>query len=229
MKTMRREIVPAQLIVPAIPILGDDWVASRLSGEAGRGGAARSIDIRGLRTSPASVDGAERLSRAVLRDLERAVHCGDRTSIWKALRDRPELILVGGIRDTLSRWIANGSLRAPRGRPRGVTSWSPPVVAALVNHLLSTNAAGCREHAFSGLAALGLSYESAKRLYAQAFREQRFRPLLLLDEDKARPVDDFDLRWMAGAERLAPGAPIVRSTYDRAAGGVVTTNFTATD
>lgn len=226
---MRREIVPAELIVPAIPILDDDWVARRLSGEARRGGGAHSVDIRGLRTSTASVGGAERLSRVVLRDLERAVHGGDRTAVWKALRDRPELILVSGIRDTLSRWIANGSLRAPRGRPRGMTTWSPPVVAGLVDHLLAIGAARSREHAFSRLAPLGLSYDSAKRLNAQAFREQRFRPLLLLDEEHARPVDDGDLRWMAGAEPLRPGAPIVRKAYERVLGGTVTTNFTATD
>jgi hypothetical protein len=224
---MHREIVPAELIVPAIPVLDDDWVARRLRGVPGRYDAAQSIDMRGIRTSPASVDGAERLSRVVLRDLERAVQCGDRTSIWKALRERPELILVGNIRDTLSRWISNGSLRAPRGRPRGATTWSPPVVAGLVDHLISSRAARSREHAFSRLAVVGLSYDSAKRLYVQAFREQRFRPLLLLDEDNARPIEDGDLRWMAGAESLLPGNPIVRSTYDRALGSAVNINFTA--
>lgn len=224
---MGREIVPAELIVPAMPLLDGEWVARRLRGEGGGGRTAQMIDIRGIRTHTTCVDEAERLSRVVLRDLERAIRCGDRTYVAKALQDRPELILVRSIRSTLSRWISNGSLRPPRGRPRGSAAWCPPVVAGLVDHLVSTGGARNRENAFASLSVLGLSYDSAKRLYWQASREQRFRPLLLLDEELARPVEDRDRRWMASAQPLLPGRPVLRRCHDPAVGGTVNIEFTA--
>jgi len=153
-KTKGRELVPAELIIPAKPVLDCEWVTRRLRGEWGRSQAAQSIDVCGLETSPTSVADAERLSRAVLRKLDHAVYAGDRTEIAKMLRDRPELIFVANVRDKLSRWVLNGSLRAPRGRPSGATTWSPLVVASLVEHLVSSGAIRSREQAFSRLGVL---------------------------------------------------------------------------
>lgn len=78
------------------------------------------------------------------------------------------------------------------------------------------------------LARLGLTYDSAKRLYAQASREPRFRALLLLDEEKARPVDESDLRSMASAGAVTPGHTVVRSRHDLALGGRVDMQFRGT-
>jgi hypothetical protein len=94
--------------------------------------------------------------------------------------------------------------------------------------MTSSGAARNREQAFSYLAGLGLTYDSAKRLYAQASREPRFRALLLLDEEKARPVEERDLRWMANAEALSPGQTVVRTRHDPALGGAVDMQFRAT-
>jgi len=221
-----REIVPAEIIVPAMPVLDPEWVTQRLRGGSG-GVDPRFVSLRGINTAPTSVADAERLARSVVRELEQAIRDGDRTTIAKMLRDRPELILVPSVREILLRWIASGSLRPPRGRPRGATSWSPIVVAALVDDLISRGVSRNREQAFALLGALGLSYESAKRLCDQATREPRFRALLLLDEQKARSLEERDLRWMDGAERLSPDSTVSRSADDPLLGGIVDMQFRA--
>jgi hypothetical protein len=106
--------------------------------------------------------------------------------------------------------------------------WSPLVVAALVEDLIARGYARNREQAFSSLAALGLSYDSVKRLYSQASREPRFRALLLVGEEKARPLEEHDLRWMSRAEALCPGHTISRSAPDPGLGGTVAIQFRAT-
>src|ERR1700690_1370468 len=223
---MGRELIPADLFAPATPLLDPDWVVRRRRGAAGCS-PETSINIRGVQTSAATVADAEPLARSVLRDLEQAIRDGDRTSIWKMVQDRPVLMLIPMFRDRLSRWILNRSLRAPPGRPRGSTLLSPLLVVALVDHLVSTRAVPNPDIAFSRLNFIGIGYDSAKRLYAQAFREDRFRALLLLDEEKARPVQDQDLAWMASAERLTADHQVVRNWFDPALGGLVEARFQA--
>jgi hypothetical protein len=229
MKTKGFEIVPAELNLPALPVLDGAWVERRLRGGAPSSGPeVRSIDIRGITTRQTSVAEADRLSQPVLRDLHRAMHVGDLSSIGKMLGDRPQLIRDPQACDQLCRWIKNGSLRRHRGRPLDATRWPAPVVAALVDHLISTGAALNRSQAFCRLEPLGLNPDSVKHLYRQAYTEARFRPLLLLDESKARPVEEGDLRWMAGIQALSAGHTVVRNGFDGSLGGVVEMQFRAT-
>jgi len=52
--------------------------------------------------------------------------------------------------------------------------------------------------------------------------------MLLLDEEKARPVEERDLRWIAGAETLSSEQPVMRSQYDPVLGGTIDMQFGAT-
>ena len=225
---MRREIVPAEVIIPARPIPDGDWLARRLRGEGRSSDIARSMDVRGINTTPTSVAEADSLSRSLVRELDQAIRCGDRSLIWKMLRDRPELIRLPKFPEILCRWITNGSLRAPRGRPRGATGWCPLVVAGLIDQLVFSGVARNLEQAFVLLDPLGVPYDSAKRLYRQACREPRFRALMILDEGRARPVEDRDQQWTGSAEALSAGKTLVRSHHDPQLGGRVELQFRAT-
>src|SRR5262245_46946507 len=135
-------------MIPAQPVLDSGWVDRRLTGGSPSVEAARAVDVRGIRTVPTSVSDANGMSQSILRDLNRAIRARDLSSIGKWLRDRPELILFPQVSATLCRWIMNGSLRAPRGRPAGATNWPPPVIASLVHYLISTGAVRNPEQAF---------------------------------------------------------------------------------
>jgi hypothetical protein len=226
-ETKGHELVPAQVFIPARPVPDDEWVARRLRGRRRHSQAGQSIDVRGVETGATSIAEAEQLSRVVLRRLECAIHDGDRTALWKMLRDRPELILISNVCDVVSRWITNGSLRAPRGRPKGASTWSPMVVAGLVDHLIARGVARTREQACSSLDALGLSYEQAKRLCAQASKEPRFRALLVVDEERAMSAGERELQWIRGAEPLSTGKTISRTIVEPQLGGTVDVKFQA--
>lgn len=223
---MGLEIVPAQLLLPVKPLPDKDWLLQRLNGKRAVN-SARTIELRGLNTPPTSVATAERVSRVVLRDLDDALREGDRTRFWKILEDRPYLAQMPNISNTFCLWYRNGSLRAPRGRPRGSTSYHPLVVAGLIDQLVSAGMAANPERAFSLLGPLGIPYDSARQRYFQARREQRFRALLLVDEEHARPVEQGDLEWMACAQHLGANRVISRSLYDPALGGRVGIEFKA--
>jgi len=125
---MRREIVPAELIVPAQPVLEPRMgFERRQRGQPVTPGVAQSIDMRGINTRPTSVAEAERVSRSVCEILDRAISpVGDRgrrfgrRSESAGTRHGPEC------RDTVSRWISNGSGARPSRSPRGTNYMVPP-------------------------------------------------------------------------------------------------------
>jgi len=223
-QSTRLEIAPASLTIPTKPILDHKWAERRLVGDHAVG---KALEICGLESAPISPDQATRLFREKYSSLKRAIEDGDRKSIQKITAEHPALMSLPDIKEVLARWMKNRSLRRSRGRPCGSGTWSPVFVAAIVDFLILTGKAGSKEQAFAQLLALGIHYDTAKRLDAQARRELRFHALLASDEHLARPLDAKTYSEISQAERLLPGTTVVRQIDAPALGGKVRIEFTA--
>ena len=215
----RYEIEPCQIVIPGVPLIdkSEDFSDSE------------QVRIAGLRTLETSAKRALRLADEMLKPVRQDLRNGRCKELLKLLETRPEFIDHPWVREEVRKWARTGRLFTKRGRRIGSFEMHPLIVASAVDELVVRQWASSRERAFIWLAEHGwLEYETAKKQYYQAIREQRFRAVLLQNSIWSTPRPRLKARRLIRrADQLHAGQSITRTLYEFPE-GPLTVTLTAT-
>lgn len=212
----RYEVVPARLVLPAVPTL--DPTPRRLAELRDD----HIVRVTGATTLPSTTAAAEAEAQALLAMCRERVEAGHPEVLLELLDAHPDFIKDRWVRDTVGQLARDGRLRRRRGRVRGRRTFHPLIVVGLVNHLIRMGDAQNPEQAFGLLEQLEvLKYGTAKDLYYRGVRGDRFKPILLAFDDAAECVsEDVRQPMLARVEMLAPGTSTTRHVSDPELGDV---------
>ncbi len=225
MKTRKKpetyEAVPWRMVFPGGPIPPEGGLLAK---GAGTPVNLNRLGFQGVSTLPASL-GKAASGDELLRECRRRLRDRDVPAFLDLLGMYPGLVCDRWVRETLVKLAKQRRLRRHRGRPTGWYRIYPLVVVALVEQLLSSGKVENPEQAFGELEELGvIPYASAKDLYYQALREERFRAILLTSPKLARMVTAEEVAdRVRKAETLQPGGRITRTVQDSQLGSVSVT------
>lgn len=170
--SMPYDIEPCQVVLPGVPIIAD----SEQFSERDR------LRIAGISTHSTSVERASNLADDLLRPVRLDLKRGRCRELLKLLERRPEFEAHPGVREQMYKYQRTGRSFTKRGRSIGSFKTHPLNVRAAVDSLISQGTVANREQAFAWLAGKGWSkYETAKKQYYLAARDDRFRAVLVRD------------------------------------------------
>jgi len=213
------EVTPARMAFRGLPI-------PELNRPAATGGrdswSVNPVDARGIRTRSDSVGAAQKRASARIRDALKRVGHGDVTGILDLLHEHPEYIGDPQFRKTYFQLLMKGRLRRAIGRPAEKYTVHPLVIAGLVDECVLQGLKKNKEKAFELVSErIGyMSYFQVKSLYYKAYREERFRAVLIQKSDLVRHATPEDLEALLSAEALQPGGSIRRTAHDPELGQV---------
>ena len=209
------EAIRTRMVFPGVPIPAEGELSSRSArGKGPRSVNLKELPIQGVSTLPGSVGEAERQADALLKHCRQCVRGGNTTAIIDLLEANPAFILDAWVREKLVQFARAGRLRRKRGRPRGRFLAHPLVVVGLVEECLARGLAKNRYKAFAKVAewVAFLSRDRVKQLFYQAWREERFRAILLKFPEFAQPVTVEEMTGrLRNAESLRPGSKITQT------------------
>ena len=209
------EAIRTRMVFPVVPIPAEGELPARSArGKGPRSVNLKQLPIQGLSTLPGSVGKAERQADALLKHGRQRVRRGDTTAIIDLLEANPAFILDAWVREKLLQFWRSGRLRRKHRRPRGRFLAHPLVVVGLVEECLARGLAKNRYKAFAKVAewVAFLSRDRVKQLFYQAWREERFRAILLKFPEFAQPVTVEEMTGrLRNAESLRPGSKITQT------------------
>lgn len=193
------------MVFPGVPILPAENALS-----------LKELSIQGVSTLPQSVNKAEKKTDELLKECRRCIRKRDFSTFLSRLDAYPALIQDHWVREELLNLEKQGRRRRRRGRPDACYNIYPLIVVGLVEQLILRGEAQNPEQAFGRLEKLGImSYGSAKYYFYRAWREKRFRAILLKSPELAQLVTAEDVAdRLRNAETLRPGHPITRIVED---------------
>ncbi len=224
------EAVPFKMVLSGIPIPAEGVLPSHGKGSVN----LKKLSIQGITTPVSSVGEAERYSDEQLRHCRYRVRCGNPDALLDLLKANPAFILDSWVREKFARLAQAGRLRPGRGRPAEQFTAHPLIVAGLVKACVTHGFAKNVDGAFAQVAEWTgfLSRGRVKALYYQAYREERFRAILIQYPELARPATaeevSEEVSELHHAETLRPGGRITRTVQDPQLGTVEIT-FEAKD
>lgn len=212
------EAIPFSMVCSGIPIPAEGVLPSHGKGSINLKG----LSIQGITTPVSSINSAERRSDEQLRRCRYQVGRGNPDALLDLLKANPAFILDSWVREKFARLVQAGRLRPGRGRPAEQFTAHPLIVVGLVEACLAHGFAKNVHGAFVQVATWTgfLSYERAKALYYQAYREERFRAILIQYPELARPATEEAVAELHNAETLRPGGKITRTVEDPRLGTV---------
>ena len=208
-KTKGWEVTPARLVLPAAPLPPTDAIND---GAAAGSVQGKTLSLAGASTVAGSLDDARERAVFLLTECHRLVSEKNSAAFLKLLDQRPHLLVDPRVRAMLMELEGNNGLTRRRGRPAGRYALHPLVIVGWVQQLLATGAVKNREQAFAHLEEGGwIAYESAKDLFYQALKEERFRPVLFALPEATRGATQEEVAALHGAQTVLPGTPITRT------------------
>lgn len=209
------EIEPCQVVIPGVPLIANSEEFSN----------SEQIQIAGVRTLETSAKRALRLADDMLKPVRADWRNGRFKELLKLLETRPEFSAHPWIREEILKWIKTGRSFTKRGRRIGTFEIHPLIVAAAVDEIISRRTAAGREQAFAWLANNGWrEYETAKKQYYKAIRNDRFRAVLIQNSIWSTPIPKIKARRLIHhADRLYKGKSINRTLCDSPMGAVTVT------
>jgi len=218
------EAVPFSMVLSGIPIPAEGVLPSHGKGPVN----LKNLEIQGITTPVSSIKSAERCSDEQLRRCRHQVGRGNPNAILSLLKENPAFILDSWVREKFARLVQAGRLRPGRGRPAEQFTAHPLIVVGLVEAYLAHGFAKNVHGAFVQVAAWTgfLSYERVKALYYQAYREKRFRAILIQYPELARSATEEEVAALHQAQTLRPGRKITR-TATNAEGESIEVTFRA--
>ncbi len=224
MDTTGYEWVPARLELPAFPLVVPKTLAAKARTVER---PEQNLQISGASTVSTSLATALQGRERALKRWQHLARRADVSALIRQLSDHPELIAVAAVREKVSQIVRSGRWNAPRGRPAGRYRWHPLIVRGLVVACINGDPAMTPERAFHRLAEWNfLSYDAAKKLYYQAFDEERFRAVVWESGNPACRAPEDEARSLAAVEQLERGESI-RRQVDAPVIGRIDLSFTA--
>ena len=170
-------IMPIQVALNGIPLVADE---ERL-------GRSRKISIRGVTTLPTSLEDAHSRTQDQLKAVRRRLTQGDHQALVDLLDDHPEFSSDPWVRDELLKWRRTGRSYRKPGRKKGSFIFHPLVIAGVVEELKERGWVKNNERAFRWLEKYwAIGYQTARDHYYRAWREARFKAVLIDDPVGAR-------------------------------------------
>ena len=203
---MRYEAIPCRLIAYGIFHVAPEENFS----------TPKHVQIRGRTTLPTTVEDAQRRAEDRIRYVKYRLRRGDHQALVNLLYDRPEFITDPWVRKELLKWRATGRSYQRRGREMGSFIRHPLVVVAVVEELLQRGRVKSKAEAFSWLEDRGwLSAAALRDSYYRARREERFKPVLIPNPNRAKLITEVEFHQaISGAVPLEPGKTITHTLAD---------------
>ena len=199
------EAIRTRMVFPGVPIPPEESALS-----------LKELSIQGVSTLPQSVNKAEKKTEELLKECRRCIRKRDFSTFLSRLDAYPALIEDRWVREELLNLEKQGRRRRRRGRPDACYNIYPLIVVGLVEQLILRGEAQNPQQAFGRLEELDImSYDSAKYYFYRAWREKRFRAILLKSPELARVVTAEEMtERLRNAETLGPGDKITRTVED---------------
>ncbi len=210
------EGIPAQILVPAVPIFADEPPQESDSKERGHAGGSQVRHIRGVRTLPISWGAALERADGLLRRCRELARRANWREFIRLLQEHPDLAADAEVQDALERLAHTGRLRNPRGRGFGSFEVHPLWIVGMVEQRLRSGLACDQQQAFVQVAELcGQSFDSVRSTFYRARSEPRFQGLMIkFPRGVSRASQHGSGRSSQPAEPLPSGGKAVRHVDD---------------
>ena len=185
----------------------------------------KELRIRGLTTLPTSLEDSQARVDCRLREVARRLKQGDHQGLVDILDDHPSLIAHRWVRQELVRWLATRRSYRKPGRKTGTFFRRALVIAGIIEELLRRGLAPNKEQAFNWFADHEhMSYDAAKYQYYQAWKDERFKPILFEINSEGRLRTDKETsEILSNAEVLEPGKTITHTLAEFSEGPLTVT------
>jgi hypothetical protein len=213
---MRYEAIPCRLIAHGILHVAPEEDFS----------TPKHVRVRGVTTLQTSIENAQRRSDEWTRNVREQLRRGDHQALVDLLYDRPEFGADPWMLKEYLKWRATGRSYQKRGRKMGSFTRHPLMVAAVVEELLKRDLVNSKAAAFPGLEKRRwLSATAARDSYYRAWREERFKPVLIQDRSRARLITEQEFNQAIGSAVVLESGATITHTLAQFPEGPVTMTF----
>ena len=197
------EATPCRLVADGVPLLAQEEDLTN----------PKEVLVRGIETLPTSIEDAQARVNGRLQEVERRLKRGDHQGLVDILDDHPRLIAHPWVRAELIKWLATGRSYRKRGRRRRTFFRCALVIAGIVEELIRRGLAANKEQAFHWLADhWQMSYDSAKFQCYQAWKDERFKPILFEIASSQRVQTSEEItQVLSSAKMVKSGTSVTRT------------------